>query len=376
MSENPRIPGTPSDGISSRTDEGRVQHSNPAPVNVYNNPANPPAPASGNSHLKNLIIGSIITAVASISVYYATVYMNRNKDSNNAVDEKLATKKVWQSFVAYENTYTKNLMTFEQSFVQNANFDEYLGGLRTESAKFSKDLGDVIKSKNIDIDLVKAMNRRLENERVSLGKVENFIITLQSIMKDTTLTPKLTTEKYILEQLRWNREYKGMYERAVNDIREIAKTLSDRYGEKFSMDDLLILQMMPQKMKTNDSLIAILQNVTVDENGKLIRKADPDGYDFVKSLTKKDITGSWNADGNAITIKDDGKLFWVLPNGDKASGTWTISGNLIVARVLIENNRRKAEWHFYVSRPTANTFTLTNADPPNEAYHLVRLLVN
>lgn len=376
MSENPRLPGGPSDGSSYRTDDGRVQHTNPTPVNVYNTPANAPAPASGNSHLKNLIIGSIITAVASISVYYATVYMNRTKDSNTAANEKTATKKVWQSFVAYENTYTRNLMTFEESFIRNANFDEYLGGLRTESAKFSKDLGDVIKLKDIDIDLVKAMNRRLENERVSLSKAEQFITNLQSILKDTTLSAKLSTEKYIMEQLRWNQEYKGMYERAVNDIREIAKTLSDRYGEKFSMDDLLILQMMPQKMKTNDSIIAILQNVVVDENGKVVRKADPDGYDFVKTLTKKDIVGSWNADGNAITIKEDGKLIWVLPNGSKASGTWSINENLLVAKVLIENNRKKAEWHFYVSRPAANTFTLTNADPPNEAYHMVRLLVN
>ena len=67
MSENPRIPGNPSDGISSRTDEGRVQHTNPTPVNVYNTAANAPTPSSGNSHLKNLIIGSIgYTAVGTL----------------------------------------------------------------------------------------------------------------------------------------------------------------------------------------------------------------------------------------------------------------------------------------------------------------------
>ncbi|MBK6829059.1 MAG: hypothetical protein IPG86_20360 [Chitinophagaceae bacterium] len=198
MSENPRIPGNPSDGISSRTDEGRVQHTNPTPVNVYNTAANAPTPSSGNSHLKNLIIGSIITAVASISVYYATVYMNRSKGSNESFEEtRQATSSAWGSLVAYENAYARNLLSFEKTFVANANFTEYLSGLKTESSKFSRDLGDISKLKNLDIDLVKAINRRLDNERVALGKAEEFILGTQQLLYDTVLSPKIRTEDLI-----------------------------------------------------------------------------------------------------------------------------------------------------------------------------------
>lgn len=377
MSENPRIPGGPSDGISSRTDEGRVQHTNPTPVNVYNTPANAPAPATGNSHLKNLIIGSIITAVASISVYYATVYMNRSKGSNESFEEtRQATSSAWGSLVAYENAYARNLLSFEKNFVANANFTEYLSGLKTESSKFSRDLGDISKLKNLDIDLVKAINRRLDNERVALGKAEEFILGTQQLLYDTVLSPKTRTENLIRSQVDWNRYSKGLYERTINDLQEIANTLSERYNKKFLVSELLVVQMMPQRIKSHDSLMAILENTVVEENGTMTRKNDPDGNPFVISLKDSDIIGNWNVDGNSISFQKNGKITWVLPGGAAATGTWKLEAGKIRADVIIDKTQKQATWYMRVSSLTSSSLTLTNALAPYDTYHLVRILTN
>lgn len=373
MSDTPRPPGHPSEGNVYRQDDGRVQDQNAAPVNVYTNTPAPPS-SSGSFNLRNVIIGALITAAGSISVYYATVFMNRNKaEKDPALETKKTTKSVWDSFVTYENVYAKNLLSFEKAFLVNASLDDYLGGLRTESAKFTKDVGDLAKTKHTDPDLVKAMNRRLENERVSLLSTETFFNTLQTIMKDSSLSRKAMMEKYITEQVRWNREIKGMYERAINDIEEIVKTLSERYSEKFSMNDLLVVRLMPQRMKTTDSLLTILENSEVREDGSLTPVTDVDGYSFSTQVGKEDITGTWNAAGNGISFSEDGKTLWVLSGGEKASGNWKIEENMVRADVTIEKNKKKVTWRLKVSQLTPNSLTLTNADPPGESYHLVRI---
>ena len=158
-------------------------------------------------------------------------------------------------------------MTDTRCRSKTINFTEYLSGLKTESSKFSRDLGDISKLKNLDIDLVKAINRRLDNERVALGKAEEFILGTQQLLYDTVLSPKIRTENLIKSQVDWNRYSKGLYERTINDIQEIANTLSERYNKKFLVSELLVVQMMPQRIKSHDSLMAILENTVVEANG-------------------------------------------------------------------------------------------------------------
>lgn len=372
MSEYPRVPGHPSDMPSSRSSEGASQKTSGAPVNIYTTPPSPPP--SGSNHVRNLIIGAVITAVGSISVYYATVY--QNKDKNETDNTKKATTAAWNSFVAYENTYTKNALSLEKTFIQKPDYAEYLAGFKKESAKFTSDLADVIKRKDLDKDLVKAIERRLDNEKTSMAKMEKFISSLQSIQADTVMKPKLKMEKYIAEQIEWNTYYKGMFERAVNDIQEIATTLSDRYNAKFNMNDLLVVQMMPQRTKTNDSLLTILENTEVDENGMFVRKIDPEGFTFVADIKPSDIIGSWNTDGNAISFQKNGNMIWVLAGGGKATGPWKIEKGKIRVDATIEKNGNKVTWYMNVSQLSQDRITLTNALPPYEVYHLVRIVVN
>lgn len=375
MSEHPRVPGHPSDMSSSRSSEGAAQKGSNNPINIYTTPPAAPAPAaSGSNHVRNLIIGAVITAVGSISVYYATVY--QNKDKNEADNAKKATTAAWGSFVAYENAYTKNALSLEKALLQDGNYSEYLDGFKKESAKFTSDLSDVTKRKDIDNDLVKAINRRLDNEKASIIKLDKYIADMLVLQKDTMMVPKMKTEKFIASQIEWSNYYKGTFERAVNDIQEIATTLSERYNAKFSTSDLLVVQIMPQKMKSNDSALAILENSVVDDNGIIIRKSDPEGFAFVTDLKASDITGSWNTDGNAISFQKNGNMIWVLAGGGKATGPWKIEKGKIRVDATIEKNGNKVTWYMNVSQLSKDRITLTNALPPYELYHLVRIMVN
>lgn len=345
------------------------------PINIYTTPpATTPPAAGGSNHLRNLIIGAVITAVGSISVYYATVYQNRNRDDSD--DIKKATTTAWTSYVAYDNAYAKNSLSLEKTALGNSNFAEYVSGVKKESEKFVNDVTDVMKRKDVDKDLLKALQRRLDNEKTSMSKLDKFIASIEALQTDTVMTPKEKTEKFIAIEIEWNNYYKGAFERAVNDIQEIATTLSDRYNTKFSTSDLLVVQIMPQKMKSNDSTLAILQNAEVDENGIIVRKTDPEGYPFVKDIKESDIIGSWNTDGNAISFQKNGTMLWVLAGGGKASGPWKIEKGKILIDATIEKNNKKITWYLRVSQLSHDQLALTNDVPPYEMYHLVRIMVN
>lgn len=377
MSEFPRVPGHPSDMPSNRSSEGAAQKGSNTPINIYTTPPPPPtaAPAaSGSNHLRNLIIGAVITAVGSISVYYATVY--QNKEKNETDNTKKATTTAWGSFVAYENAYTKNALSLEKTLLQNGNFSEYLDGFKKESAKFTSDLSDVTKRKDVDKDLVKAIERRLENEKTGMKKLEEYLANIKALQTDTITSLKIKMERLLHLDIERNNYYKGAFERAVNDIQEIAATLSDRYNAKFSTSDLLVVQIMPQKMKSNDSTLAILENSEVDENGVIVRKSDPEGYAFVSDIKPADIIGSWNTDGNAISFQKNGNMIWVLAGGGKATGPWKIEKGKIRVDATIEKNGTKVTWYMSVSQLSHDRITLTNALPPYEFYHLVRIMVN
>lgn len=309
--------------------------------------------------------------------------MNRSKgeaSNDNHLEMKEATGAAWKSYMAYENAYTKNMLSFEDGLKQTG-LEPYIEGLKTESAKFTNAVTELIKGKNIDKDLVNALNRRLENESSSLKKALAFYDDMKAFSSRTGDARKIK-EDFVNQQLQWNLYYKGAYERAVNDIQEIARVLSERYGQTFTLNDFLVIQQMPQRMKTNDSMITVWQNMEVDSEGNIIndknleKQGKQDEAVSNKEIKATDISGTWNANGDALSLSNNGRMTWVLSTGQKASGSWKMENGKLHMDAVIASNNQKIFWLFNLSEVTGNSFTMTLDAKPYNRYHFVRIQVN
>ena len=369
MSDNPRIPGHPSDMNSSRSSEGSnnsgSQNSGPAPLSYQ------PAPSAAPNHqTRNIILGAIATVVTSTLIYYLTVFQNRKSEGATHLEKKEATVEAWKSYKAYENTYTGNLLSFEKTFKENASLEGYVQGMNTESKKFIADLTDLSKTNNVDKDLVKAFKRRLENENSFIEKANEYYNNIKRIMA-ANANPKQKKEEYLTEEIRWSQYNRGAFERSINDVQEIAKILGERYGQTFSLSDFINVQIQPQRQKTNDSLLSVWNNIEIDEHGKIVQT------NIAKNLQAKDVEGTWNVDGDVVSLQKNGILSWTLQEeGKKASGTWKIVDDKLKVEAAINGSDEKLNYTFSVSNLTASSFTISQSEPPYQQYGVTRIIVH
>jgi hypothetical protein len=363
MPDNPRGPGHPSDMPSSRSSAGGSDAS--SMQNSYAPPPAAPVSSGSNNHTRNIIIGAVVTVFSSTLIYYLTVFQNKNNPDSEAGFRRTreVTTDAWKSFLTYENVYTKNLLVYEHD-IDKTGIDQYLAGLKIESEKFQKDLADLSQTKKMDKDLVKAMNRRLENERITFPEAEKFYTNLKKIA-NSAQSDSLKGAAMIKELDRWNVYYKGLYQTAVNDIGEIAKTLTERYGQPFSMNDFLVVQIMPQRIKTLDSMINVMKGIDPDPLGE--NTGPPEKID------RKQLVGSWKATGENLSLESNGKMSYGLTNGYKATGTWKVENNKLRLDETGGDGKQMSIWIFRVSKVTANSFTMKRDKPPYESYQLTRV---
>jgi hypothetical protein len=213
---------------------------------------------------------------------------------------------------------------------------------------------------------MKALKRRLDNETKSFPALEQYYKNWDRILKSNA-SPREKKDEVVNEMTRYNEFTKGFFERSVNDIQLIAETLSKRYGEEFSMNDFLIVQIEPQLIKTTDSVINVLRNIEIDSAGHVVKKEN------TVLVKEKDITGNWDADGQLFTFDKNGKMAWVLGNGEKTTGTWKIEDNLLILEGTLDRLKQKGMWRFIVSNITENSLTFISAKDNTVIYFLVRI---
>lgn len=335
MPDNPRHPRHPSDihssGPSDMNSQAGMQQSNPQPIHHYSAP--PP-----NHQTRNIILGAIATVITSTIIYYLTVYQNSNK-GDTRLQIKEATIEGWKSYKAYENAYYANLISIQNSVNDVSNLEPYLQEAKVESAKFVKDLTGLSKTKNLDKDLVNAFDRRLENEKGHMVKTDEYFGNIKTVMQSGKSLKELK-QMLVAEDIRWNRYYKGAFERATNEVQEVAKTLSERYGQSFSMNDFLVVQQQPARQRAVDSVIQVLSNIEIDDNGNIVQT------NYAVNLTSKDMEGTWNVDGDVVKLNKSSSLDWTMQEGGKATGTWKIHENQLVNRSACRGVRRKTKLQF------------------------------
>lgn len=364
MSDNPRLPDHHSDIPSSRPSGGSPNPASPSPGSGYN----PPPQASGSPskpHIRNLLLGAVVTIFTSTVVFLITQYLKK-PEGNDILIKKEATIRAWKSYVAYENSYTENLLSFEKEFFKTG-VDPYLAGVKKESEKFQKTMKDLAKTKNLDKDLINILNRRMENEKDYIPKHEEHFMIEKKIAKSNKGSEEKIQE-IINEEIRWNIYLKGYFERAVNDIKEIAKTLSETYNQPFSMNDFLIVQIFPQQMKTSDSVLNFLRFGP--------GSTDTSRAVYATNVNPKTLIGNWTDGGNKISLKQDKTMSYELTTGYKATGTWAIENDkLRLDEAGSDSNKNKISF-LRLNKITANSFTMTRDRLPFDTYNLVRIKAN
>ncbi|HUM98233.1 MAG TPA: hypothetical protein PK275_10270 [Chitinophagaceae bacterium] len=362
MSDNPRLPENNYNSSSTRGNSGQANppgssqqgHYIPPPVN------NPPPKV----HVKNLAIGAIVTIITSTIIFLITQNL-RKPEGNNFQKKKEATVETWKSFVGYENAYFRNMMSYQNPAATDG-LDGFLNSIKTESEKFVKDVEDLKRRKNIDEDLIKVFNKRIENEKNSIPPVEKYYQTLTAIA-DSKKPLKEIKEASTNEMIRFATLTNGMYERSMNDLKEIAKVLADRYGGTFSMDEFLMVQQAPGLMQKNDSLIQFLQNIVLDSSGNIIENKN-----FVKQINPDLIIGKWSTDGAIVTLSKNNSVNWIETEGISATGSWKIDKDKLVIMATSKPSGEIINWRFNLTNVSVNAFTLVQDGAPYEIYQMIR----
>ncbi len=365
MPDNPRQPEQHSDIPSSRHSAGTPGPSGSSYGGSYNPP--PPSQSGPSNKIKNIIVGSIATIVTSTLVFLITQSLKKSESGDTYGQKREATTQAWDSYMAYENIYTKNVLNLDST---TADPDKLLTEVKKESEKFVKDLGDLKKRKKVDDDLIKVFDRRLDNEKVYMPVFEEFAKKSAALQKSNkTLKQKIDEQAVLLEE--WIIFYKSKYERSVNDIREIGLLLSSRYPHQFDVNSFDIIKKTPDQLHKMDSVLTVLQNTTVDENGNILI-----GLSFSRNVKPASLTGKWTTPGMTAELHADGKVFWTVDNGGEASGTWKIENDKLKVQAVITVENKKVNWTFKLAYITANSFILANDDPPFEIYRMTRIAAN
>ncbi len=365
MPENPRQGEEHTDIPTSRPG---ASVPNPASGNMNYNAPPPTPPPSTKIHTRNLVIGAIVTIITSTIIFYLTQYLKKPEGGgDNYTKKKEATIEAWESYMAYENIYAKNILVLDTLTVGP---ELLLGEVKKESAKFTRDMEDLSKKKYLDNDLVKAFNRRLENEKIFIPLFEQYVqktITLQK--NNRPLQEKINEQAVVLEE--WINAYKTRFDRAVNDINEIGHILSGRYPHTFDMKNFFIIQKTPEQLHKMDSILTVLQNTKVDEKGNIIV-----GISFSLNVDPVSVTGKWTTPGMVVDLQPKGKLTWTVSNGGIATGTWKIENDRLKVAAVIMPLNKKVNWTFKFADITPASFILANDDPPYEIYRMKKALAN
>jgi hypothetical protein len=337
----------------------------------------PPAPKSPNhpsNILRNILVGAITTIIGSTAVYFIT---NRNKNSNSEMEVMLMTKdatiNAWKSYVTFENAYTKkDLSLLNDLQARTMNWDEFVAESGRESNKFKKGLEELKTKKNIDKDFIQALDSRLDNEKSTTPILQKYSRFLKS-MADTNLTADEKMKALQTEGAKWEAQAKGFTERALTDIEDIAKTLSERYGQTFAMTDFLIYNMLKNQ---KDSAVTVINKPAPSDPDSKPTKTDTAANIKEVPATTQLLTGRWLANppnGADIDLQKKGKFFWhVSTNGDHISGTWKLIKNKLNLYPVNDETGKKGLWTFDLTLVRPNTFSMKLTVEPHNNYNMVR----
>jgi|GEM_PF-3043099 len=341
--------------------------------------AESPPPASSTSPItshtsvmfRNIIVGVSTTILGSTAVYFLGFH-NKGKGETKAsyLEMKESTTRAWRTYVAIDNIYYKNLMSINKDKELILDLDRYKAEMFKEGARFKRDAENIMKDKDVDKAFVSMMERRFEREKEAEEAITIYIDKLKAVMNSVD-KPEEKQQQVFKETRTYQSKANGVLERTLNEMEDLAKTLSERYGQPFNLNEIqAYVDYKSGKFKIN--LNTQTGGSTVNNNQG--NPGEPkDGNNNSVPPNPEIFPGKWSTTGANIHLKKDGTFFWdVLSTGDKSSGKWEIKDNQLIM-FPSTGSSKLSTWIFNLVVENPNLFTMTLNVEPHNSYQLARI---
>lgn len=358
MSDNPRIPGHPSDMPSSRS-SGNISNNPQQPVPYSPPPPVQPVSNSGRHQSRNIILGAVVTVLTSTLIYYLTVFQNKPKQGGAGFYEvKEATISAWKRYVTVDNIYYKNIVTISRDTTLANRPEFFKEEIMKESGIFKNDTEEIMNTGDIDATLKAMMKRRIERQNEFEQILGEFADRVQ-ILKSEKADSAERARKITASVQKFFNDTKRMYDKGILEIEDICRTLEQTYMQTFDPNDLLTYIDYKKFYTSEDNSEDKVDNETIK---KPITEAE-----------KKYLPGDWDDKGNAMSLEKDGSLKYSMASGDNGTGTWKIENNKLRIDSHSNISQLNYTWYFNLSDIKKNSFTMTLTVKPYDTYHLTRV---
>ena len=346
-----------------------------------------------NSNMvRNIVTGAITTIIGATFVYFLN-HSGQNNDSSstNYLEVKEATTKAWKTYVALENLEYKNTMLLAAHYKDMNGIDEFKEQLTKESNKFDDDMGDLLKTKNLDDAFSSLLKRRLDAEKEAMQKWNSFFTNYANII-NTTQAGQEQTDKINAEYKKVQTSGELIVEKTKTEITDLSKSLAEKYGQPFAVTDLLLFQDDKKKQETtadnnnntntgvqgNENNPALTNNNTNNNNPSdntvnNYNKTNTTNTNYTNGpqVNARNLVGEWDTPGAVITLSSNGQMIWEMNTGQNTSGTWQFQNNQLYMTYPNQYGVT-GTFIFNLYNVTANSFTMVLTTTPYYRYDLTR----
>jgi len=346
-------------------------------------------PNQNTAMVRNIIVGVATSVIGAATLYFLGINKSGQSSTSSQgsfLEVKEATTKGWKSYVTDDNIYYKNTLSIYNDLASNKKLDIYQDRMVKEVHKFTDDLESILKDQNLDNSFASLLKRRLEIQKEIEEKFTVYIGNIRSIMDDNTIPQDQKPQKIQREDQNYNSLTKGIIERGMTEVEDISKALADKYGQSFSLADVLIYQdykkgTLYNNDNTNNSNTAsnTATNPQLDNGIKPVSNIPPEPSstsNYSANNTKNQLNagmyaGEWTNEGGSLYFDNNG-FSWEWNDGKVTSeGSWRAE-NYQLTMYVTKGYNTGYSWTFNLSNITPTSFTMQLSNNTNYTYHMVK----
>jgi hypothetical protein len=308
------------------------------------------------NHLRTILIGVTTTVLGTAAIYYLGF---RPKSGGSSAEELLVMKDVtisaWKNYISAENVFTTNWKIVSAEYSK--------GDLQHSKEHILEEFDNLnIKIKNlrdqsgIDKILASLFDQELAMYKKWTPKYEEYFNNVNHINSDNSLTQDEKNKKLKDELSGFNNEINSTNLRFQNEVRDVCRTLTNKYNYNFLETDFLKYQTTNNGGNTRDTT-----------------RTNTDGNQG--GTDRQMLVGNWMiGDSWYIYQYNDGRLYMYFKrngNLDSVYGRWELKNNQLY-QYSDQYFSAGTQWVYNLSNITPNSFVMTLTVSPYTQFTVQR----